>query len=89
MVHRCLPALSALGRLETAIAPTANRYDLIVVDSPPGDRALQTVAARAARVVIVPTRWVVGPLDKKRTEQTNSSQVSRSRSISVSSRQSA
>jgi len=47
--------LSALGRLETAITPIANRYDLIVVDSPPGDRALQTLAARAARFVIVPT----------------------------------
>ena len=47
--------LSALGRLEAAIAPIADRYDLIVLDSPPGDRALQTLAARTARFVIVPT----------------------------------
>jgi cellulose biosynthesis protein BcsQ len=47
--------LSALGRLEAAVAPIADRYDLIVIDSPPGDRALQTLAARASRFVVVPT----------------------------------
>ena len=47
--------LSALGRLEAAVAPIADQYDLIVIDSPPGDRALPTLAARAARLVVVPT----------------------------------
>ena len=46
---------SALAGLETAIAPHAGRYDLIVIDSPPGDRALQTLAARAAHYLVIPT----------------------------------
>jgi chromosome partitioning protein len=44
-----------LGMLEGAIAPIAGRYDLIVIDSPPGDKSLQTAAARAARFLVVPT----------------------------------
>jgi chromosome partitioning protein len=47
--------LAALGRLEAALAPIADRYDLIVFDSPPGERALQTLAARAAHFLVVPT----------------------------------
>ena len=47
--------LTALGRLETAIAPHAGRYDLIVLDSPPGEPALQTLAARAAHYLVIPT----------------------------------
>jgi chromosome partitioning protein len=47
--------LSAIGRLETAISPHAGRYDVIVIDSPPGERALQTLAARAAHYLVIPT----------------------------------
>ena len=46
---------TALGRLELALAPIAERYNLIVIDSPPGERALQTLAARAAHFLVVPT----------------------------------
>lgn len=47
--------LTAISVLERALAPVAEGYDLIVIDSPPGERALQTAAARAARFIVIPT----------------------------------
>jgi chromosome partitioning protein len=40
---------------ERAIVPIAGGYDLIVIDTPPGERAVQTLAAHAAHHVVVPT----------------------------------
>lgn len=42
--------------LADAIAEIENDYDLIVFDSPPGDRYLQVLAMCAAKYVVVPTR---------------------------------
>jgi chromosome partitioning protein len=47
--------LTALAMLERAITPIASGYDLIVIDTPPGERAVQTLAAHAAHHVVVPT----------------------------------
>ena len=47
--------LTALGLVETMLAKVADRYDLIVIDSPPGERAIQTLAARAAGHLLIPT----------------------------------
>lgn len=47
--------LTAMGVLERALAPVAASYDLVVVDSPPGERALQTAATRAAHFIVIPT----------------------------------
>lgn len=47
--------LSATAVIERAIAPIAASYDLVVMDSPPGEKALQTAAARAARFILIPT----------------------------------
>jgi chromosome partitioning protein len=46
---------TALAMLEQAITPIAGGYDLIVIDTPPGERAVQTLAAHAAHHVVVPT----------------------------------
>lgn len=42
--------------LDQALMAIADRYDLIVVDCPPGNRPLQRTALHAARWVLVPTR---------------------------------
>ena len=47
--------LSALSLIDTMLGRVANEYDLIVIDSPPGERALQTLAARAASHLLIPT----------------------------------
>lgn len=47
--------LTALGLVEAMLAKVADRYDLIVIDSPPGERAIQTLAARAAGHLLIPT----------------------------------
>ncbi|CAB4557343.1 MAG: ParA family protein [Actinomycetes bacterium] len=47
--------LTALTLLETALTPITGDYDLIIIDSPPGERALQTLAARAAHHLVIPT----------------------------------
>lgn len=38
------------------LASIADEYDLVLVDCPPGDRALQAMALQAARWVIIPTK---------------------------------
>jgi len=45
---------SATAVIEHALAPIAGDYDLVVVDSPPGEKALQTAAARAAHFIVIP-----------------------------------
>lgn len=47
--------LSALGLFDRMLAGVADQYDLIVIDSPPGERAIQTLAARAAGHLLIPT----------------------------------
>ena len=47
--------LTALTLLETALTPIAGDYDLIIIDSPPGERAIQTLAARTAHHLVIPT----------------------------------
>ena len=47
--------LTALGLVEAMLSKVRNGYDLIVIDSPPGERAIQTLAARAAGHLLVPT----------------------------------
>ena len=47
--------LSALGLFDRMLAGIADQYDLIITDSPPGERAIQTLAARAAGHLLIPT----------------------------------
>lgn len=47
--------LTALGLFERMLATVADGYDLIIIDSPPGERAIQTLAARAAGHLLIPT----------------------------------
>lgn len=42
--------------LATALAPIADEYDMILLDCPPGDEALQTAATAAARWLMVPVK---------------------------------
>ena len=60
-LHHANAALAAARRgeeprdaLARVFAPLAEQYDLIVIDCPPGDEALQTAAIAAARWAIVP-----------------------------------
>ncbi len=39
-----------------ALAPIAHQYDMILLDCPPGDEALQTAAAAAARWLLIPVK---------------------------------
>lgn len=42
--------------LATALRPIAERYDMILLDCPPGDETLQTAAIAAARWALVPVK---------------------------------
>jgi len=42
--------------LGAALAPLAGRYDLVLIDTPPIDATLQTIALAAARWLLIPTR---------------------------------
>ncbi|MDO1481529.1 ParA family protein [Rhodococcus ruber] len=42
--------------LAMALAPIAHQYDMILLDCPPGDEALQTAAAAAARWLLIPVK---------------------------------
>lgn len=62
------PNLAGRGRdprmvLNEALAPLAENYHLIVIDSPPGDRYLQDIAMCAAQYVLIPTRSDEASLD--------------------------
>lgn len=61
-------SIQARGRdpklvLAEALAPLAGEYNLILIDSPPGDRYLQEIALCAAQHVLIPTRSDEGSLD--------------------------
>lgn len=47
--------LTALSLFDRMLAGVADQYDLIIIDSPPGERAIQTLAARAAGHLLIPT----------------------------------
>jgi cellulose biosynthesis protein BcsQ len=44
------------GWLERALAPVADRYNLVVFDSPPGEALIHTLALTAAHYVLIPTQ---------------------------------
>jgi chromosome partitioning protein len=46
---------STLALLDTCLHPFTDLYDLIIIDSPPGERALHTLAAHTAHHIIIPT----------------------------------
>ena len=49
--------------LQTSLAPLASGYDLVLVDTPPGDRLLVEAAMAAASYLVVPTRPDEASLD--------------------------
>lgn len=51
------------GALRDALAPLEGQYDLVVIDCPPGEQALQVMALTAARFVIIPTTSDEGSID--------------------------
>lgn len=60
--------IAARGRdprlvLDEALAPFADQYNLILIDSPPGDRYLQEIALSCAEYVLIPTRSDEASLD--------------------------
>lgn len=54
---------SVSGAVNDAVAPIAHDYDLILIDCPPGNKALQQMALTAAHWVVVPTRSDEASLD--------------------------
>jgi chromosome partitioning protein len=48
--------LAALARLEEALAVIAGKYDLVLLDSAPGEALVHLAAARTARAVLIPTK---------------------------------
>ena len=55
--------LSAANRLGKALGPLAEQYDLIMMDSPPGEALLHAAAIRAAHYVLIPTQPDAASLD--------------------------
>lgn len=53
----------AASLLDEALQPLASHYDLIMIDCPPGERTLQSLALTAARWIVVPTRTDDASLD--------------------------
>jgi len=45
-----------LGAIENVIAPISDRYNLILVDTPPGEALLQKAVAHASHFALVPTQ---------------------------------
>jgi len=54
---------SVNGAVNDALATIAADYDLVLIDCPPGNRALQQMALTAARFVVVPTKADDASLD--------------------------
>lgn len=48
--------MAALDRLERALAEVAGDYNIILLDSAPGEALVHLAAARAARAVLIPTK---------------------------------
>lgn len=49
--------------VNTALAPTAGGYDLIVLDCPPGEQQIQRMALNAAQYVLIPTKPDAASMD--------------------------
>lgn len=47
---------TAIMSLDSALAPIAPNYHLIIIDTPPGDRVLQQAVMAASRFVLIPTQ---------------------------------
>lgn len=56
LAHDLKRGRPAEGILGAVLAPLASGYDLILIDTPPIDATLQTVALAAARWLLIPTR---------------------------------
>lgn len=55
--------LDAPGRFGTALAPLAADYDVVLIDSPPGEALLHAAAIRAAHYILIPTQADAGSID--------------------------
>lgn len=55
--------LRAADRLGEVLAAVGESYDLIVIDSPPGDALLHSVVIRAAHYILIPTRPDAASID--------------------------
>lgn len=58
-----LDELDADIDLEDALAPIADNYDVVIIDSPPGSKNLQMAALEATHFVVIPTRADAGSID--------------------------
>lgn len=50
----------AATMLAKSLTPTAQRYDLVLLDCPPGEEALQELALIASRFILIPTKTDAG-----------------------------
>lgn len=48
--------IPSYDQIEHALAPLASKYNLVIVDSPPGGEAIHLAAMTAARHVVIPTQ---------------------------------
>ncbi len=51
------------GDIDAALESAVDDYDLVILDCPPGNRALQIAALTASRFVVIPTRADTASLD--------------------------
>lgn len=55
--------LAAVDRLGAALGAAAADYDLVVIDSPPGEALLHAAAIRAVHYIVIPTRADAASVD--------------------------
>lgn len=55
--------LAAVDRFGAALAAVAADYDLVVIDSPPGEALLHAAAIRAVHYIVIPTRADAASID--------------------------
>lgn len=55
--------LAAVDRFGTALGAAAADYDLVVIDSPPGEALLHAAAVRAVHYIVIPTRADAASID--------------------------
>lgn len=55
--------LAAVDRLGAALGAAAVDYDLVVIDSPPGEALLHAAAIRAVHYIVIPTRADAASID--------------------------
>ena len=60
--HAALSAQYVHGWLDRALAPVAGEYNLIVLDCPPGEALIHSLAMTAAHYVVIPTQPDVGSI---------------------------